>query len=140
MSIRLNTRLPPLVATKTIYLIDVTISTNSYPVPVRSVVVRLCRTNKEVGLMKRVTRHENGPPANRRHSLAVLSAMVVVVLAGILAAIVVGAGRVMGLVVTYLVPVAVILGVVVLVFVLVRRGGGKDYDDGNAYDEWYHRF
>ena len=90
--------------------------------------------------MKRVTRHENGPPANSRHRLAVLSAMVVVVLAGILAGIVVGAGRVMGLVVTYLVPVAVILGVVVLVLVLVRRGGGKDYDDGNAYDEWYHRF
>ncbi len=69
---------------------------------------------KEVVLM----RHENGTPANPRR-LAALSTMLVVVFVGLLAAIVVGSGRAIGWIVTYLIPVVMILGVVIAVLALL---------------------
>lgn len=58
-----------------------------------------------------------------------------------LAAIVVaGPGGVIGQIATSIILAVIILSVVVGAFVLVGPGGGKDYDDGNAYDEFCHRF
>ena len=69
---------------------------------------------KEVVLM----RHANRTSANRR-LLAALSTMLVVVFVVVLAAIVVGSGRAIGWIVTYLIPVGVILGVVIAVLALL---------------------
>ena len=69
---------------------------------------------KEVVLM----RHANRTPANRR-LLAALSTMLVVVFVGLLAAIVMGPGRAIGWIVTYFIPVGVILGVVIAVLALL---------------------
>ena len=69
---------------------------------------------KEVVLM----RYANGTPANPRR-LAALSTMLVVVFVGLLAAIVVGSGRAIGWIVTYFIPVGVILGVVIAVLALL---------------------
>ena len=63
-------------------------------------------------------RHENGTPVNPRR-LAALSTMLVVVFVGLLAAIVVGPGRTIGWIVTYFIPVGVILGVVIAVLALL---------------------
>jgi hypothetical protein len=84
--------------------------------------------------MRRTHSRPHSGVAFNRHRLVRLSTILVVVflLLG-LAVFVSGVG-------TYLIPVVVILGVVVGVLGLVGRGGGKDYDDGNASDEWYHRF
>jgi hypothetical protein len=95
-------------------------------------------TKKEVVLM----RHENGTPTNRRRRLhAALYTMVALAfgLAGLVA--VVGPGRAIDWIVTYLIPVVMILGVVVWLFFLLRRGGGgRDYYDGKSYEKWYDRF
>ncbi len=68
--------------------------------------------------MRDAIRHENGIPATRRH-LAALSTMVVIVLVGVVAAIVVGLGRAIDWVGSYLVPVAVITGVVIACLALL---------------------
>ena len=92
-------------------------------------------TNKEVVLM----RHENRAPTNRRLHAA-LYAMVALALgfAGLVA--VVGPGRAINWTVTYLIPVVAILGVVVWLYFLLRRGGSRDYYDGNDFEKWYRRF
>ena len=69
---------------------------------------------KEVVLM----RHANRTPADRR-LLAALSTMLVVVFVVVLAAIVVGPSRAIGWIVTYLIPVVMILGVVIAVLALL---------------------
>jgi protein-S-isoprenylcysteine O-methyltransferase Ste14 len=64
-------------------------------------------------------RHANRTPANRR-LLAALSTMLVVVFVVVLAAfVVVGPGRAIGWIVTYFIPVGVILGVVIAVLALL---------------------
>ena len=85
-------------------------------------------------------RHENGTPTNRRLHAALYTMLAFAFgFAGLVA--VVGPGMAIGWMVTYLIPVVVILGVVLWLFFLLRRGGGsRDYNDGNAYDEWYDRF
>jgi hypothetical protein len=72
------------------------------------------RANKEVVLMS----HENGTPANRR-PLAALYTMLGVVLVVVLAATVVGPGRAIDWLGTYLIPVMVILGVVFAAWALL---------------------
>jgi protein-S-isoprenylcysteine O-methyltransferase Ste14 len=69
---------------------------------------------KEVVLMG----HANRTPANRR-LLAALSTMLVVVFVVVLVAIVMGPGRAIGWIVTYLIPVVMILGVVIAVLALL---------------------
>src|SRR5215204_7337181 len=92
-------------------------------------------TKKEVVLM----RHENGTPTNRRLHAALYTMVALAFgLAGLVA--VVGPGRAIDWIVTYLIPVVIILGVVLLLYVLLRRGGSRDYYDGNSYDKWYDRF
>jgi hypothetical protein len=85
-------------------------------------------------------RYENGTPTNRRLHAALYTMLALAFgFAGLVA--VVGPGRAIDWIVPYLVPVVMILGVVVWLFFLLRRGGGsRDYNDGNAYDEWYDRF
>ena len=85
-------------------------------------------------------RYENGIPANRR-PLAVLYAIptILFIFVGLLAATVVavvGLGRAIEWVGIYL-PVVVVLGVFVGVFVLFVREGGKVY--AKFYDELYKR-
>ena len=83
-------------------------------------------------------RHENGAPADNR-PLATLYTILagLFIFAGLLAAIVVvGLGRTIEWVGTYL-PVAVVLGVFVGMFVLFVREGGKVYT--KVYDELYRR-
>lgn len=99
----------------------------------------VCTTKKEVVLMRRDMSHETGVPANHR-PLALYAMLAIIFLIVVLATVIVVPGRMFGWIATYLIPVGVILGVVLWVFALVGRGGGKDYDDGNAYDEFYHRF
>jgi hypothetical protein len=84
-------------------------------------------------------RHENRNPTNRRLHAA-LYAMLALALgfAGLVA--IVGAGRAIDGIVTYLIPVVAILGVVLWLYFLLRRGGGRDYYDGRSYDKWYDRF
>jgi hypothetical protein len=89
--------------------------------------------------MKHATRHENGAPTNRRLALLYTMLAVALVFVSLAAIVVVGPGGAIGRIATYLILVVVIPGVVVGVFGLVGRGGGKDYDDGNAHDEYYHR-
>jgi hypothetical protein len=104
--------------------------TISYPVlAIGSIAERA--TNKEVVLM----RHENGTPTNRRLHAALALAFG---LAGLVA--VVGPGRAIDWIVTYLIPVVAILGVVVWLYFLLRRGGSRDYNDGNDFEKWYRRF
>jgi len=84
-------------------------------------------------------RHENGTPTNRRLHAALYTMVALAFgLAGLVA--VVGPGRAIDWIVTYLIPVVIILGVVLLLYVLLRRGGSRDYYDGNSYDKWYDRF
>jgi hypothetical protein len=85
-------------------------------------------------------RYENGIPANRR-PLAVLYTIptILFIFVGLLAApvvAVVGLGRAIEWVGIYL-PVVVVLGVFVGVFVLFVREGGKVY--AKFYDELYKR-
>jgi hypothetical protein len=85
-------------------------------------------------------RYENGIPANRR-PLAVLYTIptILFIFVGLLAATVVavvGLGRAIEWVGIYL-PVVVVLGVFVGVFVLFVREGGKVY--AKFYDEFYKR-
>ena len=70
---------------------------------------------------------ENGTPANRRR-LAVLRALLVVALVGLLAAVVVGPGDTIGWVVNNLVPVAVVVGVIFGVFGVAAWGLSTLYD------------
>jgi hypothetical protein len=92
-------------------------------------------TNKEVVLM----RHENRTPTNRRHHAALYTMLALALgFAGLVA--VVGVGRALDWIVTYLIPVVAILGVVLWLYFLLRRGGGRDYYDGRSYDKWYDRF
>jgi hypothetical protein len=108
--------------------------TNPYPVlAIGSIAERA--TNKEVVLM----RHENRAPTNRRLHAALYTMLALALgLAGLVA--VVGPGRAIDGIVTYLIPVVMILGVVLWLFFLLRRGGGRDYYDGKSYDKWYDRF
>jgi hypothetical protein len=91
--------------------------------------------------MRHAVRYENGTPANRR-PLAALSTIptILFVFAGLLAVVsvvvVVGVGRAIEWVGIYL-PVAVVLGVFVGVFVLFVREGGKVY--AKVYEELYKR-
>ena len=90
--------------------------------------------------MRHATRYENGIPANRR-PLAVLYTIptILFIFVGLLAATVVavvGLGRAIEWVGIYL-PVVVVLGVFVGVFVLFVREGGKVY--AKFYDELYKR-
>jgi predicted MFS family arabinose efflux permease len=86
-------------------------------------------------------RHENRTPTNRRRRLRAALYTIVALALG-LAGLVggVGPGRAIDWLVTYLIPVVMILGVVVWLFVLLRRGGGRDYYDGKSYEKWYDRF
>ncbi len=63
-------------------------------------------------------RHENGTPANRQR-LAALATAVVVVLAGIVAATVVGPGKAIDWLVNDLIPVGVITGVIIAALALL---------------------
>ena len=90
--------------------------------------------------MRHAMRYENGIPANRR-PLAVLYTIptILFIFVGLLAATVVavvGLGRAIEWVGIYL-PVVVVLGVFVGVFVLFVREGGKVY--AKIYDELYKR-
>ena len=90
--------------------------------------------------MRHAMRYENGIPANRR-PLAVLYTIptILFIFVGLLAATVVavvGLGRAIEWVGIYL-PVVVVLGVFVGVFVLFVREGGKVY--AKFYDELYKR-
>ena len=91
--------------------------------------------------MRHAMRYENGTPANRR-PLAVLYTIptILFIFVGLLAATVVvavvGLGRAIEWVGIYL-PVVVVLGVFVGVFVLFVREGGKVY--AKFYDELYKR-
>ena len=84
-------------------------------------------------------RHENGTPTNRRLH-AVLYTMLALALgfAGLVA--IMGPGKAIDGIVTYLIPVAAILGVVLWLYFLLRRGGSRDYNDGNDFEKWYRRF
>ena len=88
-------------------------------------------------------RHENGTPTNRRLHAALYTMLALALgFAGLVA--IVGPGRAIDWIVTYLIPVVAILGVavgvVVWLYFLLRRGGTSDYNDGNFYDKWYDRF
>jgi hypothetical protein len=98
---------------------------------------RPCRTKKEeVALM----RQENETPANRRRRLhaalyrpytraSTMLVVLLVVLVGILAAIVMGPGRVIDWLGAYLIPVLVVLGVIVGVFGLAAWEIAKLHDN-----------
>ena len=83
---------------------------------------------------------ENGTPTNRRLHAALYTMVALAFgLAGLVA--VVGPGRAIDWLVTYLIPVVAILGVVLWLYFLLRRGGGgRDYYDGKSYEKWYDRF
>ena len=92
-------------------------------------------TNKEVVLM----RHENRTPTNQRLHAALYTMLALALgFAGLVA--IVGAGRAIDGIVTYLIPVVAILGVVLWLYFLLRRGGSRDYNDGNDFEKWYRRF
>jgi hypothetical protein len=89
--------------------------------------------------MRHATRYENGTHANRRPLPALYTIPAILFMfAGLLAAVVVvvGLGRAMEWVGIYL-PVVVVLGVFVGMFVLFVREGGKVY--AKVYDELYKR-
>jgi hypothetical protein len=90
--------------------------------------------------MRHATRYENGTHANRRLLAAhYMIRAALLLIAGLLAAIavvVVGLGRAIEWVGIYL-PMAVVLGVFVGMFVLFVREGGKVY--AKFYDELYKR-
>jgi 4-hydroxybenzoate polyprenyltransferase len=86
-------------------------------------------------------RYENGTPANRRPlaALYTIPTTILFMFVGLLAAVVVavvGLGRAIEWVGIYL-PVVVVLGVFVGVFVIFVREGGKVY--AKFYDELYKR-
>jgi predicted MFS family arabinose efflux permease len=84
-------------------------------------------------------RHENRNPTNRRLHAALYTMLALAFgLAGFVA--VVGPGRAIDWLVTYLLPVVMILGVVLWLYFLLRRGGSRDYYDGKSYEKWYDRF
>jgi len=85
-------------------------------------------------------RHENGTPTNRPLHAALYTMLALAFgLAGLVA--VVGPGRAIDWIVTYLILVVAILGVVLWLYFLLRRGGGsRDYNDGNDFEKWYRRF
>jgi uncharacterized Tic20 family protein len=114
---------------------DVSIRANPYPaLAIGSTAER--GTNKEVVLM----RHENRNPTNWRLHAALYTMLALALgFAGLVA--IVGPGRAIDLLVTYLIPVVAILGVVLWLYFLLRRvGGGRDYYDGKSYEKWYDRF
>jgi predicted MFS family arabinose efflux permease len=84
--------------------------------------------------------HENRTRTSRRLHAALYTMVALAFgFAGLVG--VVGPGRAIDWLVTYLIPVVMILGVVVWLFVLLRRGGGgRDYYDGKSYEKWYDRF
>ncbi len=90
--------------------------------------------------MRHATRYENGIPANRRPLPALYTIPTILFMfVGLLAAVVVvvvGLGRAIEWVGIYL-PVVVVLGVFVGMFVLFVREGGKVY--AKVYDELYKR-
>ena len=63
--------------------------------------------------------HENGAPTNRRRTLAALSSMLVVLSMFAVLATIVGPGRAIEWVGTYLIPVAVVLCVAMVVLALL---------------------
>jgi predicted MFS family arabinose efflux permease len=84
-------------------------------------------------------RHENRTPTNRRLRAALYTMVALALgLAGLVG--VVGPGRAIDWLVTYLIPVVAILGVVLWLYFLLRRGGSRDYNDGNDFEKWYRRF
>jgi hypothetical protein len=86
-----------------------------------------------------LVRHENGTPTNRRLHAALYTMLALAFgLAGLVA--VMGPGRAINWLVTYLIPVVAILGVVLWLYFLLRRGGSRDYNDGNDFEKWYRRF
>jgi len=83
--------------------------------------------------MRHATRYENGTPVNRRllaahYTIRAALSLIAGLLAAIAVVVVVGLGRVIEWVGLYL-PVAVVLGVFVGMFVLFVREGGKVYDE-----------
>jgi predicted MFS family arabinose efflux permease len=83
--------------------------------------------------------HENRTPTNRRLHAALYTMLALAFgLAGLVG--VVGPGRAIDWLVTYLLPVVAILGVVLWLYFLLRRGGSRDYYDGKSYEKWYDRF
>jgi hypothetical protein len=113
---------------------DVSIRASPYPaLAIDSTAERA--TNKEVVLMT----HENRTPTNRRLHAALYTILALAFGFAVLVAVV-GPGRAIDGIVTYLIPVVMILGVVLWLFFLLRRGGGRDYYDGKSYDKWYDRF
>ena len=84
-------------------------------------------------------RHENRNPTNRRLHAALYTMLALAFgLAGLVA--VVGPGRAIDWLVTYLLPVVMIVGVVLWLYFLLRQGGSRDYYDGKSYEKWYDRF
>ena len=84
--------------------------------------------------------HENRTPTSRcLHAALYTMVALAFGLAGLVA--VVGPGRAIDWIVTYLILVVAILGVVLWLYFLLRRGGGsRDYNDGNDFEKWYRRF
>jgi hypothetical protein len=117
------------------HLDDVSIRASPYPaLAIGSIAERT--TNKEVVLM----RHESRTPTNRRLHAALYTILALAFGFAVLVAIV-GPGRAIDGIVTYFIPVVMILGVVLWLFFLLRRGGGsRDYYDGKSYEKWYDRF
>jgi hypothetical protein len=91
--------------------------------------------------MRHAMRYENGTPANRRplaalYTIPAILFMFVGLLAAVVVVVVVGLGRAIEWVGIYL-PVVLVLGVFVGMFVLFVREGGKVY--AKVYDELYKR-
>jgi C4-dicarboxylate transporter len=91
--------------------------------------------------MRHAMRYENGTPANRRplaalYTIPAILFMFVGLLAAVVVVIVVGLGRAIEWVGIYL-PVVLVLGLFVGMFVLFVREGGKVY--AKVYDELYKR-
>jgi hypothetical protein len=91
--------------------------------------------------MRHATRYENGTHANRRllathYMIRATLLLIAGLLAAIAVVVVVGLGKAIEWVGIYL-PMAVVLGVFVGMFVLFVREGGKVY--AKVYDELYKR-
>jgi hypothetical protein len=79
--------------------------------------------------MRHAMSHENRTPTNRRPHAA-LYTILALAFGFVGLAVIVGPGEAFGWVVAYLIPTAVVLGVMVGTLVLLLREGGK------AYDRW----